>query len=210
MTLDRRTCHRARTRRDPRYDGRFVVAVKTTRIYCRPVCPAPLARPKNVTFFASPREAEREGYRACRRCHPAARPGSPAWRGTGATLDRALRLIGEGVLDERPIADLADALGIGDRHLRRLFVEKMGVPPVQAAAARRIQIARRLVETTGLRMTEIAQRAGFASLRRFNAAFKQMVGVPPGALRKGTKVTGPGTRDRGPVVDVPRLPSTSR
>ncbi|MEW5984757.1 MAG: Ada metal-binding domain-containing protein [Acidobacteriota bacterium] len=190
VTLDRRACHRARTRRDPRYDGRFVVAVRTTGIYCRPVCPAPLARPSNVTFFGGPRDAEREGYRACRRCHPEARPGSPAWRGTEATVDRALRLIAGGALDEGRVAELAATLGIGDRHLRRLFVERMGVPPVQAAAARRVQLARRLLESTDLRMTEIAQRAGFASLRRFNAAFRTAVGRSPSACRRRYRARG--------------------
>jgi AraC family transcriptional regulator of adaptative response / DNA-3-methyladenine glycosylase II len=190
VTIDRRTCHRARSRRDPRYDGRFVVAVKTTGIYCRPVCPAPLARPSNVTFFATPRHAEREGFRPCRRCHPETRPGSPAWRGTGATVERALRLIAEGALDDRPVAELAGTLGIGDRHLRRLFIDRMGVPPVQAATARRVQIARRLIESTDLRMTEIAQRAGFASLRRFNAAFREAVGCPPSACRRQRRPKG--------------------
>src|SRR5438477_1045626 len=120
MVLDGDTCYRAAQSRDPRFDGRFFTAVKTTGIYCRPICPARTPRRANVRFFACAAAAEEAGFRPCLRCRPDSAPGSPAWIGTHVTVRRALRAIAAGALDEGSVATLASSLGVGDRHLRRL------------------------------------------------------------------------------------------
>ncbi|WP_335948380.1 bifunctional transcriptional activator/DNA repair enzyme AdaA [Salipiger bermudensis] len=182
--LDFDTCNAARMRRDPAYDGAFFTAVRTTGIYCRPVCPVRPPLTKNVSFFPSAASAERAGYRPCLRCRPETAPFSPAWNGTRTTVARALRLIEDGALDTGTVAELATRLGIGPRHLARLFAEQVGASPVQVAQTRRVQHAKRLLNDSDLPMTEIASRAGFGSLRRFNAAFSALYGRPPSSLRK--------------------------
>ena len=177
-------CDRARLARDRRFDGRFFTGVRTTGIYCRPVCPVVPARSRNVQFFASAPAAELAGFRPCLRCRPEAAPGSPAWRGAGATVSRALALINRGQLDERRLPDFAAAMGIGARHLTRLFVKHCGAPPGLLARNRRVQTAKRLLDETDLSMTEVAFASGFASLRRFNAAFRETYGWPPSRLRR--------------------------
>ncbi len=184
MALDPAACYRAFAARDRRFEGRFVTAVVTTGIYCRPGCPAPLPRRANVRFFRCPAAAEEAGFRPCLRCRPDASPGSPAWLGTSATVARALRLIGEGDLDERGVDALAGRLGIGARHLRRLFTEQLGASPVAIARTRRVHFARRLIDETDLPITAIAHASGFASVRRFNAAMRQTFRRPPRALRR--------------------------
>jgi AraC family transcriptional regulator of adaptative response/methylated-DNA-[protein]-cysteine methyltransferase len=182
--LDRATCDRARLARDPAYDGVFFTGVRTTRIYCRPVCPVRPARSENVVFFPSAAAAERAGFRPCLRCRPETAPGSPAWRGTRSTVGRAMRLIDSGFLDRASVADLADRLGIGPRHLLRLFLRHAGATPSEVAATRRIQAAKRLIDDTRRPLAEIAFAAGFSSVRRFNDAFRATYGRPPSSFRK--------------------------
>ena len=169
--LDIRECERARINRDRRFDGRFFSGVRTTGIYCRPVCPVRPAKASNVSFYPSAAAAEAAGFRPCLRCRPEAAPFSPAWKGSRTTVERALRLITEGALDAGSVEDLAERLGIGTRHLSRLFHRYLGASPVQVAQTTRVQRAKRLLDETGLSMAEIAMRSGFGSLRRFNAVF---------------------------------------
>src|SRR5215470_3927831 len=183
--LDPKRCDRARIARDPRFDGAFYTGVRTTRIYCRPTCPVKPAKSKNVVFFPTAAAAERAGFRPCLRCRPESAPGTPAWRGAAATVSRAVRLIERGFLDgESRIGDLADALGMTARHLRRLFLRHAGASPTAVAATRRVQRAKTLIDETTLPMSAIAFAAGFTSIRRFNAAFRAVYRRPPSALRR--------------------------
>jgi AraC family transcriptional regulator of adaptative response / DNA-3-methyladenine glycosylase II len=183
--LDRATCDRARLARDARFDGRFFSGVLTTRIYCRPTCPVKPARSRNVVFFPTAAAAERAGFRPCLRCRPEAAPGTPAWRGAAATVSRGLRLIAQGFLDDgKGVEDLAATLGMTPRHLRRLFARHAGAPPTAVATTRRVQRAKALLDTTALPMSAVAFAAGFASIRRFNAAFRAAYRRPPSAVRR--------------------------
>lgn len=184
LTLEWRTCERARIARDRRFDGWFFTGVRTTGVYCRPTCPVKPAQSRNVTFFATAAAAERAGFRPCLRCRPEAAPGTPAWQGAGATVSRALRLIARGFLDEHSVDDLSDTLGIGARHLRRLFLRHAGATPRQVAASRRVQRAKTLLDETAMPIAAIAFAAGFSSIRRFNAAFRTVYRRPPSALRR--------------------------
>jgi AraC family transcriptional regulator, regulatory protein of adaptative response / methylated-DNA-[protein]-cysteine methyltransferase len=174
-------------RRDPALDGIFFVAVKTTWIYCRPVCPARTPFARNVTFYPSAAAAERAGYRPCLRCRPETAPFCPAWKGTQTTVERALALIEAGALDRDDIAGLADRLGIGPRHLSRLFADHLEASPLQVAQSLRIQRAKRLLGNTDLSIPLIAGRAGFSSARRMSAAFTKLYGRPPSAFRERPK-----------------------
>jgi AraC family transcriptional regulator of adaptative response / DNA-3-methyladenine glycosylase II len=190
--LRARECERARVRRDRRYDGRFFCGVRTTGIYCRPVCPVRPAQGRNVIFYPTAAAAEAAGFRPCLRCRPEAAPFSPAWQGSRATVHRAMRLIRDGALDRDGIDALADHLGIGARHLDRLFARHIGASPLQVARTYRVQRAKRLLDQTSLPMTEVAARSGFASLRRFNTVFAEIYGRAPSALR--AKKKGPANR----------------
>ena len=182
--LDSKTCDRARLARNSRFDGRFVTGVLTTRIYCRPTCPVKPAKSRNVVFFPTAAAAERAGFRPCLRCRPESAPGTPAWRGSAASVTRALRLIRRGFLDDgQTVEGLADALGMTTRHLRRLFVRYAGASPTEVATTVRVQRAKRLVDETTMRMSEIAFASGFKSIRRFNTAFRAVYGRPPTAVR---------------------------
>lgn len=181
--LDADVCYRAVMARDGRFDGRFFVCVSSTGIYCRPVCPAKTPRADKCRFVRSAAEAEALGYRSCLRCRPETAPGTPAWVGTGATVTRALRLIEEGALDEGSVPELAARLGLGDRQLRRLFLEHLGATPLDVAANRRLMTAKLLLDETSLPVSEIAFMAGFRSLRRFNDVIRLRYGVPPTELR---------------------------
>jgi len=192
MTLDPDICYTALQSRDARFDGRFFTGVRTTGIYCRPVCPARTPKQINVTFYPSAAAAEAAGFRPCMRCRPETSPGTPAWSGTAASVTRALRLIDGGFMDERSVDDLAEALGMTSRHLRRLFDEHLGASPVAVAQARRVHFARRLVAETTLPITEIAFGAGFASVRRFNAVFQRTFARPPSAFRRGAHAAAGG------------------
>ncbi len=181
--LDFAAQYDALRRRDPTLDGRVFVAVETTGIYCRPVCPArtPLAR--NVRFYPSAAAAERAGYRPCLRCRPETAPFCPAWKGTKTTVERALALIEAGALDRDGIDALAERLGVGARHLSRLFARHLGASPRQVALSLRVQQAKRLLHATNLPIAPLARHAGFSSSRRMNAAFARVYGRPPSAFR---------------------------
>jgi AraC family transcriptional regulator of adaptative response/methylated-DNA-[protein]-cysteine methyltransferase len=180
--LDFDTSYSALQRRDPSQDGVVFVAVKTTGIYCRPVCRVrtPLAR--NVHFYPSAAAAERAGYRPCFRCRPETAPFCPAWKGTRTTVERALALIEAGALDKDGVDALAARLGIGARHLSRLFAEHLDASPVQVAQSLRIQRAKRLLDDTDLPISVIAERTGFRSPRRMTAAFVHVYGRSPSAF----------------------------
>lgn len=185
LPLDNRECERARSRRDRRYDGRFFTGVLTTHIYCRPICPVRPAQARNVTFYPTAAAAEACGFRPCLRCRPeTAPPFSPAWQGSRATVHRAVRLIRAGALDNANVEALAERLGIGSRHLDRLFGRHIGASPLQVARTTRIQKAKRLLDETKLPMADVAARAGFASLRRFNAVFAEVYGRTPTLIRR--------------------------
>jgi len=177
--MDAEACYRAIEGRDARFAGRFFLGVRTTNIYCRPGCPARVPRRENVTFFPSAAAAQAAGFRACLRCRPDAAPGSPAQAGTAATLSRALRLLEE----SGDAAGLADRLGMTDRHLRRLFARHLGASPAEVLRTRRLHLARQLLETSSLRIIDVAHAAGFQSLRRFNEAVRRGFGRTPSQLR---------------------------
>jgi len=192
MELRPEVCYSAIKSRDRRFDGRFFAAVVTTGVYCRPVCPAPLPKRANVRFFPCAAAAEEAGFRPCRRCRPEASPGTPAWVGTSTTVARALRLISEGSLDDAGVDELAAKLGMGARHLRRLFLEHLGATPVAVAQTRRVHFAKTLLDNTNLPVTEVALAAGFSSIRRFNDAFKKTFSRTPTDVRtRAHRVTAP-------------------
>lgn len=170
--LDAAECDRARLARDPAYDGLFYSGVRSTGVYCRPVCPVRPAQSRNVRFFPSAAAAEAAGFRPCLRCRPETAPFSPAWNGSLTTVARGLRLICNGALDgaNAKVGELAGRLGIGERHLVRLFTKHLGASPSQVGKTLRVQRVKRLLDTTDLPMPEVAAAAGFTSLRRFNAA----------------------------------------
>jgi len=183
-TLDFAFCERVRFARDPAYDGVIFIGVRSTGIYCRPVCPARQPLSRNVRYYRSAAAAEDDGLRPCLRCRPETAPFSPAWNGTRTTVGRALRLIEAGALDGGDVGSLAARLGIGPRHLARLFRRHLGSSPTGVARTARVQRAKRLIDTTALPMTEIAARAGFASLRSFNAAIRQTYRRAPSEFRR--------------------------
>jgi AraC family transcriptional regulator of adaptative response / DNA-3-methyladenine glycosylase II len=184
LGLDRRSLDRARISRDPRFDGKFFIAVTSTGIYCRPICPAPTSKSRNVRYYATAAAAAEAGFRPCLRCRPEAAPGTPAWLGTSAVVRRALRLIHDGALDEASVDALATRVGVGARHLHRLFVQHVGASPIAVAQTRRLHFAKRLLDETDLAITQIALAAGFGSLRRFNDAFQRTYRRSPRELRK--------------------------
>jgi AraC family transcriptional regulator of adaptative response / DNA-3-methyladenine glycosylase II len=186
--LTRDILDRARRSRDPRFDGRFFIAVRSTRIYCRPICPSRFSNDSNIRYYATAEEATEAGYRPCLRCRPEAAPGSPAWTGTSAVVQRALRLIQDGVLDQASVGNLANRLGIGVRHLSRLFGQHVGASPATVAQTRRLHFAKRLLDETYLPITDIAHASGFRSIRRFNDAFQATYRKSPRELRKGKRV----------------------
>jgi AraC family transcriptional regulator of adaptative response / DNA-3-methyladenine glycosylase II len=177
-------CYRAVQSRDARFDGWFFTAVTTTRIYCRPSCPARTPGPSNVRFYPSAAAAQRAGFRACLRCRPDAAPGSPEWNVRADVVGRAMRLIADGVVDREGVAGLAGRLGYGVRHLHRLLRDEVGAGPLALARAQRVQSARILIETTALPMADVAFAAGFASIRQFNDTVRQVLGRTPSELRR--------------------------
>ncbi len=184
VVSDRERCYRAVSSRDARFDGWFVTAVHSTRIYCRPSCPARLPRFEGVTFYASAAAAQGAGYRACKRCRPDASPGSPEWDVRADLAARAMRLIGDGVVDREGVGGLAARLGYTPRHLTRALSDELGAGPLAVARAQRAQTARLLLETTDLPVTEVAYASGFASLRQFNDTIREIFAVTPTALRQ--------------------------
>jgi AraC family transcriptional regulator, regulatory protein of adaptative response / DNA-3-methyladenine glycosylase II len=182
--LNEPALERARLSRDARFDGKFFIAVTTTGVYCRPVCPSRTPKRSNVRFFGTAAAAESAGFRPCLRCRPEAAPGTPAWLGTAAVVRRALRLINAGALDDDSITALAARLGIGPRHLLRLFGKHVGASPTAVAQTRRLHFAVSLLRETSLPITQIAAAAGFGSSRRFNDAFRQSYRRAPRELRR--------------------------
>ena len=181
--MDRAACDRARLARDPRFDGLFFTGVKSTGVYCRPICPARSPRPENIVYYPTAAAAASAGLRPCLRCRPETAPGTPAWNGTSATVARAMHLIRQGVLDGGSVEELAARLGVGARHLRRLFQQHIGATPKAIADNQRLLFAKRLVVETDMSITQAALAAGYGSLRRFNAAFRKHVGRTPSQLR---------------------------
>lgn len=194
--LDQDACYRAVLTRDARFDGRFFGGVKTTGIYCRPVCPARTPLRRNMHFYPTAAAAEEAGFRACLRCRPETAPDMGAWRGTSNTVSRALTLIEAGALDEADVDALAGRLGVGERQLRRLFRQHLGAAPVSVAQTRRVLLAKTLIHDTDLSMAEVALASGFGSVRRFNETFQALYGRPPSALRRRGEraATAPGVR----------------
>ncbi len=191
--LDAETCRRARLARDSRFDGEFFLAVRTTGIYCRPVCPARSPAEKNVSYYRLASQAAAAGYRPCLRCRPESAPGSPAWRGSATTVQRALGLIREGALIEGDLEQLAARLGVGERYLRKLFQRELGVSPQAVALNQRLLFAKKLLAETDMPLTEVAFAAGFGSVRRFNSAVREQFQLTPGQLRgrrRGRESTG--------------------
>jgi AraC family transcriptional regulator, regulatory protein of adaptative response / DNA-3-methyladenine glycosylase II len=182
--LDRRALDRARLSRDPRFDGKFFIAVTSTGIYCRPICPSPTSKSANVRYYPTAAAAAEAGFRPCLRCRPEAAPGTPAWLGSSVVVRRALRLIQDGALDEASVDSLAARIGVGPRHLHRLFLQHVGASPTTVNQTRRLHFAKRLVDETDLPLTEVALAAGFGSVRRFNDAFKSSYRRSPRELRR--------------------------
>ncbi len=177
-------CERARLARDSRFDGQFFVGVRTTGIYCRPICPAVAPKSENVSFYPSAAAASEAGYRPCLRCRPECAPGTPAWSGTSTTVRRGLRLIAGGALDDGDVEELSGRLGVTSRHLRRLFTKHLGASPLAVAHTQRLHFAKRLIDETHLSMRHISSAAGYGSIRRFNDTFKKTYGRTPRELRK--------------------------
>ena len=206
LALDREVCERARLARDARFDGRFFIGVTTTGVFCRPICPVRPAKERNVRYFPSAAAAADAGFRPCLRCRPEAAPGTPAWRGTAATVSRALRLIAEGALDDGSVEQLAARLGIGARHLTRLFKRHLGATPRAVAATRRLLFAKKLLDETDLPLAQVAHGAGFGSLRRFIEVFRKTYGSAPGKLRRAGRRRAAGAVTDGLVLRLPFRP----
>jgi AraC family transcriptional regulator of adaptative response / DNA-3-methyladenine glycosylase II len=200
--LDPDRCYAAVQSRDARFDGWFVTAVRTTGIYCRPSCPAITPRRGNVEFHPTAAAAQRRGFRACKRCRPDASPGSPEWNRRRDVVGRAMRLIADGVVDRDGVPGLAQRLGYGERHLHRLLTAEVGAGPLAIARAQRAHIARTLIETTDLRLVDVAFAAGFGSVRQFNDTVREVFASSPRELRAGRS----GAPPEGTTVTL-RLPA---
>ncbi len=202
--LDPDACHAALVARDARFDGLFFVGVATTGIYCRPICPARTPGRDRCSFHPCAAAAERAGFRACLRCRPELAPGAHHPDEHGAPVDavahlveRAAALIDGGYLNERGVDDLAARLGVSARHLRRATEARLGVSPVELAQTRRLALAKQLLHDSRLGLAELAHASGFASVRRFNAAFRARFDRAPSELRREqTATTGPALRLR--------------
>jgi AraC family transcriptional regulator, regulatory protein of adaptative response / DNA-3-methyladenine glycosylase II len=184
LNLDHEACYRVFAARDPRFDGRIFIGVRTTGIYCRPICPARTPKRENVSFYPTASAAQEAGFRPCLRCRPESSPDLGAWRGTSNTVSRALTLIAEGVLDGEAIDAVARRLGVGERHLRRLFKQHLGASPIAVAQTRRVLFAKQLIVETTMPLAEIALASGFGSVRRFNATFQALYNRAPRDLRR--------------------------
>jgi len=186
MELPRRElCYRALQSRDARFDGRIFVGVSSTGVYCRPICPARTPKFEYCSFYGSAAAAQEAGFRPCLRCRPESAPELASWRGTSNTVSRALALIADGALDgaDNTVEGLAERLGVGERQLRRLFLQHLGASPISVAQTRRVLFAKQLIHDTKMSMADIAGAAGFSSVRRFNETFLDLFRRPPRALR---------------------------
>lgn len=204
--IDPALCWQAIYSRDRRFDGRFFAGVLTSGVYCRPICPVPLRKPANVRWYSSAASAEAAGFRPCRRCRPDTSPGTPAWLGTSAVVSRALKLISDGALDAGDVDALAERVGLGARHLRRLFLQHLGATPVRIASTRRVHFARKLLDQTELPITKIASYAGFKNIRQFNHGMRATFDMSPSELRKLRSRTTLSARRGGITLHLPYRP----
>jgi len=190
--LNATVCQKARLSRDPRFDGKFFTAVKTTGIYCRTICPVFPPKEKNVLYFATAVECANAGFRPCLRCRPDSAPDSSAWKGVSTTLERAINLINEGALQNGSLPLLAERLGISDRYLRQLFTKHIAMSPKAYALYQQCLFAKQLLHQTDLPITQIALASGFASVRRFNDCFQSQLKLTPTQMRKsgGSQASG--------------------
>lgn len=192
--IDPAGAYRAMLARDARFDGRFFTAVTTTGIYCRPICPARPPKFENCRFMPSAAAAQAAGFRPCLRCRPETAPDLGAWNGSSNTVTRALRLIEAGGLSNGKVDALAARLGVGERHLRRLFRQHLGASPIAVAQTARVLLAKQLLHDSDLSMAQVAFASGFGSVRRFNETFQALYQRPPAALRRHTPAPG------GPLI----------
>ncbi|WP_138902968.1 bifunctional transcriptional activator/DNA repair enzyme AdaA, partial [Streptomyces albidochromogenes] len=183
MHTDTERCVRAVQSKDSRFDGWFFTAVLTTRIYCRPSCPVVPPKVENMTFYPSAAACQQAGFRACKRCRPDTSPGSPEWNARADVVARAMRLIGDGVVDREGVPGLAARLGYSTRQIERHLLAELGAGPLALARAQRAQTARLLIETTPLPMADVAFAAGFASVRTFNDTVREVFALSPSELR---------------------------
>lgn len=190
VSYSKKEFYRAHLARDPRFDGKFFVAVKTTGIYCRPICSARKAKLDHIEFFIYAAQAEAAGYRPCLRCRPETAPGSPAWLGTSATVQRALRIMDRFALEQLSVTEIAAKLGIGERWLRELFQQQVGVNPQAILMSKKLDMVRNLLDKSSLSITDIAFSSGFQSLRRFNDAFKMRFQKKPREFRTNPQMDG--------------------
>ncbi|MDF1653873.1 MAG: AlkA N-terminal domain-containing protein [Coxiellaceae bacterium] len=186
ITYDRQEFYRAHLARDKRFDGKFFVAVKTTKIYCRPTCPARKAKLENLDFYLYAAQAEEAGFRPCMRCRPETAPGSAAWIGTSACVQRAVRMMDAISNEDVSVSLIAERLGVSDRWLRELFHEQVGASPQSVLLYKKLNVARNLLDNSSLSITDIAFSSGFQSIRRFNDAFKKRFKQTPSEIRKAT------------------------
>jgi len=182
--MDNTIFQQARLSRDARFDGQFFTAVKTTGIFCRPICPAPAPKESNVEYFTTSVSAAEHGYRPCLRCRPDAAPDSFAWKGKNTSFERALTLINEGALSSQSISQLSDRLGISSRYLNTLFQDNLGTSAKNYAQHQQLMFAKSLLQQTSMSVTEVAFASGFNSLRRFNDCFQTKLKLTPSSLRK--------------------------
>ncbi|MEU6890835.1 AlkA N-terminal domain-containing protein [Streptomyces sp. NPDC046557] len=199
MYTDTDRCVRAVQSKDARFDGWFFTAVRTTRIYCRPSCPAVPPKVENMTFLPSAAACQQAGYRACKRCRPDTSPGSPEWNARADAVARAMRLIHDGVVDREGVPGLAARLGYSTRQVERQLNAELGAGPLALARAQRAQTARLLIETSALPMGDVAFAAGFSSIRAFNDTVREVFALSPSELR---------TRSAKAHRDQPRIPGT--
>jgi AraC family transcriptional regulator of adaptative response / DNA-3-methyladenine glycosylase II len=199
VVMDDEHCYRAMSSRDGRFDGAFVTAVRTTKIYCRPSCPAMTPKRQNMRFYPTPAAAQEAGFRACKRCRPDAAPGSPDWDLRADLVARAVRLIGDGVVEREGISGLAGRLGYSTRQLHRLVFAELGTGPLRLAVAHRVQSARALLETTDIPVSDVAWAAGFGSIRQFNDRVREVYALSPTELRKRAQKTGAGRAGAGRI-----------
>ncbi|MEV7395942.1 AlkA N-terminal domain-containing protein [Aeromicrobium sp. NPDC092404] len=192
MHTDHERCYRAASSRDARFDGVFYVGVRTTGIYCRPSCPAVTPKRENVTFHPSAAAAQDAGFRACRRCRPDTTPGSPEWNVRADAVGRAMRLIGDGVVEREGVEGLASRLGYSQRHVTRMLTQELGAGPLALARSNRAHAARVLIETTDMPMSDIAFAAGFASIRQFNDSVRHVYALSPTEMRGRRRSTPTG------------------
>lgn len=181
-------CQKARMARDARFDGVFYIAVKSTGIFCRPICPAKLPKEENVEYYNDKVQALQAGYRPCLRCRPDSAPDSWAWKGVETTFCRALRLVEQGVLQNASMAELAARLGVSDRYVRQLFARYLGMSPKQYAQYQQLLFAKQLLHTSTLSVADIGFASGFNSTRRFNDAFKKVMKMSPSKIRHQSKM----------------------